>query len=55
MHPRGITCLELIYGKFVLVTWNVHTKSDGSLYIKRTALKKPESIRNYTHKTNQKG
>jgi UDP-2,3-diacylglucosamine pyrophosphatase LpxH len=53
MHPRGITCLELIYGKFVLVTWNVHTKRDGALYIKRTALKGPEPIRNYTHKANK--
>ena len=55
MHPRGITCLELIYGKFVLVTWNVHTKRDGSLYIKRTALKGPEPIRSYSHKTSEKG
>jgi len=47
MHPRGITCLELIYGKFVLVTWSVHTKRDGSMYIKRTAVKGPESIRDY--------
>jgi len=53
MHPRGITCLELIYGKFVLVTWSVHTKPDGSMYIKRTALKGPESIRSYAKKTNK--
>jgi len=47
MHPRGITCLELIYGKFVLVTWSVHTKRDGAMYIKRTAVKGPEPIKNY--------
>ncbi|MCL1981757.1 MAG: metallophosphoesterase [Clostridiales bacterium] len=51
MHPRGITCLELIYGKFILVTWSVSTKRDGSMYIKRTALKGPEPIKNYTRKT----
>ena len=47
MHPRGITCLELIYGKLVLVTWSVHTKRDGMMYVKRTATKGPEPIRNY--------
>ena len=55
MHPRGITCLELIYGKLILVSWNVHTKRDGTLYIKRTALKGPEPIKNYTHKKTTKG
>ena len=47
MHPRGITCLELIYGKLVLVTWSVHAKKDGLLYVKRTAVKGPEPIRSY--------
>jgi len=47
MHPRGITCLELIYGKLILVSWSVHTKKDGLMYVKRTALKGPEPIKNY--------
>ena len=47
MHPRGITCMELIYGKMVLVSWKVSTKKGGSMYIKRTALKGPEPIKNY--------
>jgi UDP-2,3-diacylglucosamine pyrophosphatase LpxH len=47
MHPRGITCIELIYGKLVLVTWRVHTKKDGTMYIKRTALKGPVPIKDY--------
>lgn len=47
MHPRGITCLELIYGKFILVTWRVHSKKDGTLFIKRTALKGPIPLRAY--------
>jgi len=54
MHPRGITCLELIYGKFVLVTWRVHTKRDGSMYVKRTSVKGPEPIRNFSNKTTGK-
>ena len=48
MHPGGITCLELVDGKIVLVTWRVHTrKKDGTMYIKRTALKGPVPIKNY--------
>lgn len=48
MHPRGITCLELVDGKFTLVTWRVHSKQDGILFIKRTVLKGPVSIREYS-------
>ena len=55
MHPRGITCLELIYGKLILATWSVHTKRDGSMYIKRTAVKGPEPIRSYTPIGKKKG
>lgn len=44
MHPRGITCLELMYGKIMLVSWNMHSKKDGTVYIKRTLIKGPEPI-----------
>ncbi len=44
MHPRGITCLELMYGQIILVNWSVGTKRDGTMYIKRTAIQGPESI-----------
>lgn len=47
MHPRGITCIEIVYGKIILVTWRVGTKKDGTMYIKRTALKGPQPIKNY--------
>ncbi len=47
MHPRGITCIELAEGKLVLVTWRVHSMPDGTLYIKRTALKGPKSIHEF--------
>lgn len=47
MHPRGITCLELIYGQLVLVTWRVHSKRDGSLFIKRTALRGPVDLEEF--------
>lgn len=50
MHPRGITCIELIYGKLIMVTWRVHSKKDGTLFIKRTALKGPVPISEYANK-----
>jgi len=53
MHPRGINCLELIYGKLVLVNWSVNSKRDGSMYIKRTAVKGPEPIKNFMKKNEE--
>ena len=47
IHPRGITCLELMYGKIMLVTWNMHSKKDGTVYIKRTLIRGPEPISNF--------
>lgn len=51
MHPRGITCLELMYGKIMLVSWNMHSKRDGTVYIKRTLIKGPEPIINFQSET----
>jgi hypothetical protein len=42
-----VTCLELIYGKIMLVSWNMHSKKDGTVYIKRTLLRGPEPISNF--------
>ena len=47
IHPRGITCLEMMYGKIMLVSWNMHSKKDGTVYIKRTLVKGPEPISNF--------
>lgn len=44
MHPRGITCLELMDGKVSLVSWRVHSKPDGSMYIKRSIMQGPKPI-----------
>lgn len=60
IHPRGITCLELIYGEISLVSWRTHTRRDGTLYVKRTVLQGPEPISNFDrradadHLTNNK-
>jgi UDP-2,3-diacylglucosamine pyrophosphatase LpxH len=47
IQPRGIHCLEIVYGKICLVTWRMHSKRDGSLYIKRSIIKGPESLINF--------
>ncbi len=44
IHPRGITCLEIIYGEVSLVSWRMHSRKDGTLYVKRTVLQGPEPI-----------
>lgn len=47
IHPRGLTCLELICGQISLVSWRTHTKKDGTMYVKRTVLQGPEPIETY--------
>ncbi|MGI6730853.1 MAG: hypothetical protein ACOX5F_03020 [Anaerovoracaceae bacterium] len=47
IHPRGITCLEMMYGKIMLVTWNMHSKRDGTVYIKRTLTHGPTPIKEF--------
>lgn len=44
IHPRGITCLELICGHVSLVSWRTHTKEDGTMFINRTIIQGPEPI-----------
>jgi UDP-2,3-diacylglucosamine pyrophosphatase LpxH len=47
VQPRGIHCLEIVYGKIYLVLWRMHSKRDGSLYIKRNIVKGPEAVINF--------
>ncbi len=47
MHPRGINCIEIADGKISLITWNMHSKPDGTLYIKRTVSKGPSPLTNF--------
>ncbi|MDR2296514.1 MAG: serine/threonine protein phosphatase [Clostridiales Family XIII bacterium] len=51
IQPRGIHCLEIVYGKIYLVSWRMHSKRDGSLYIKRSIVKGPEAIINFCSNT----
>ncbi len=54
IHPRGITCLELMYGKIMLVSWNMHSKKDGTVYIKRSLIKGPEPISSFASNEKRK-
>lgn len=47
IHPRGVTCLEMMYGKIMLVSWNMHSKKDGTVYIKRSLIRGPEPISSF--------
>lgn len=47
IHPRGITCLELENNEISLISWRMHSKKDGSLYIRRTVLQGPEPIASF--------
>ncbi len=44
IHPRGIQCIEIIYGKIYMVSWGMSSKKDGTLFVKRTVMKGPEPI-----------
>ncbi len=44
MHPRGLTCLELIDGKISLVFWRVSSHEDGLMYIRRKVVQGPVPI-----------
>ena len=54
MNPRGITCIELVHGEMVLVDWHVHSRKDGTLYIKRTVFRGPLKISSYLEKKDDK-
>ncbi|WP_206460827.1 metallophosphoesterase family protein [Anaerovorax sp. IOR16] len=44
MHPRGITCLELTDGVISYVSWRVHSKPDGTMYIRKTTIQGPKPL-----------
>ncbi len=50
IHPRGITCIELTFGELSLVSWNLQTRQDGMIYVKRNVMKEPVRIEDFTEK-----
>jgi len=47
VHPRGISGLEIVDGKIMLVDWRVRPNSKGSLYISRKIIRGPELVSAY--------
>ena len=47
MHPRGISCLELVDGQISLVTWRVSSHEDGLMYIRRQVVQGPIPISDF--------
>ena len=47
IHPRGITCIEIVFGEIALVSWSMHARRDGMLYIKRTVIKGPIELEKF--------
>ncbi len=47
VHPRSITGIEIENGTLSLIKWNIATKEDGTLQVKRTVLEKPKNISSY--------
>lgn len=47
IHPRGITGIEIIGGKIMLVDWRVRPNDEGELRISKKILRGPVSIENY--------
>lgn len=47
VHPRGITGIEIADGYILLVKWSFKTKKDGTLFVGRDVLEKPQRLRDY--------
>lgn len=47
VHPRGISGIEIVDGKIMLVDWRVRPNNKGSLYISRKVIRGPEALKSY--------
>lgn len=45
IHPRGITGLELLDGRLMMVDWRVRPDDDGVLHIERKIIRGPTTVR----------
>lgn len=53
IHTRGITGIEILEGKILMVDWRIKTNLDGVLQIERTVMRGPEPIEKYDFKNNR--
>lgn len=47
VHPRCITAIEITDGNISLVKWNVKTRIDGTLFVRREVLAGPRQLTDY--------
>ena len=47
IHSKGLTGIEIIGGKILMVEWRIRADADGSLQIVRTVVRGPENISKY--------
>jgi UDP-2,3-diacylglucosamine pyrophosphatase LpxH len=50
IHSRGITGLEILEGRIMLVEWGIRADKDGVLKIRRKVIRGPEPIEKYSWK-----
>lgn len=48
VHPRWITCIEIVKGAIALVRWRIKPRKKGSLFVKRDVIGGPENLAHYT-------
>jgi len=53
IHTKGITGIEIIEGKILMVDWRIRADQEGILQIERTIMRGPEPIEKYDFKNNQ--
>lgn len=52
IHTRGITGIEILHGKIILVDWRIIADDNGVVRIERIVVRGPEPIEKYDNKTN---
>ena len=52
IHTRGISGLEILHGKIIMVDWRITADENGTVKIARQVVRGPEPIENYDCKNN---
>jgi hypothetical protein len=47
VHPRWITCIEIMNGTIALVRWRIKPRKNGTLYVKRDIIGGPKPLSHY--------
>lgn len=53
IHTKGITGIEILEGKILMVDWRILSDKDGNLQIERHVMRGPEPIENYDFRNKQ--